>query len=534
MMTAHLTRERGLFFLVVLALLISVMPVIAQDDDDDESDIATYTWRSGALTFEHPAAWVVVDETAQYGAVTIATSEDIVNAQVLGPDDLLMQITAPISTIQAAQTRYGLPINEPADALSILAVPTDDEPVTFDLDGRDAARLDVDLGDIRITLVLVETEGRIQYLFAATGAESIAPFEEAVLDIAASLREAEIPEGGGIVQTFDTAPQELDVERVVDESLVWRQVGAFDDPTQTPFRILTPALFGRLEVGADDQIYVATGGDSILVFDPDGTLNRIISNGNVVVGDIALDPDGSFWVADPIQNKVFHLDAEGNVIGGFGQYGSGPDQFGITAPADMVIGPDELLYVLSTNTAEGNTYEEIQVWRKDGTFVRSTIVADSTASPERSLLSLGLDENLYITYSGGPLVTIRTLDDVTLIDLPGPEDALLPTALYARRPSVFFVAYNGTVGLFDGASDEPVQTYGVRTRNAASLPAPGEVLAPHGIGVMSDGDVIIADATTAGWQVMRFDSDPLLLSPELLPEATPESTAEPAPDGDGE
>lgn len=496
--------DRRLLHLLLLALLLLALPAAAQDDAPAQ-DLAETTWLSGRLRFSHPADWVVRDDTARYGAMSLATDEAALDAQTLPQGALLLQIAAPLSTVPAALDRYQVETLTPADALRVLNVSAGDPPTPFTLQGRPAARLTARTTDLDILFLTVQdaNEPIIYYLFAAAPSGGLADHEADVLALAASLEPAPLPSAEGQVTPYDDAPpRTFAPQDAAAEGVVWQQLAVFD-AVNAPFRTLSPFLFGPLAVTPDDEIVVATGGDALLLLDADGALRRVIRNEAVIFNDVALDPDGGYWVIDRLQNRVFGLDANGTVHTAFGRYGSGPDQFADNGPMDIAVGPDGRIYVLSSNRTGGDLYDEIQVWDREGNFIDVIPAGFIDPTPEPSLLSLASDGNLYLSRFGGALVTVFSTQGDVLAQLPVTADIFLPSALHVASAAEIYVAQDGQIARYAGAAT-PIARYGSPTNDADGLFAPGELFNPHGLGTLSNGDIVAADANGVFWQVVRF------------------------------
>ncbi len=120
---------------------------------------------------------------------------------------------------------------------------------------------------------------------------------------------------------------------------------------------------------ADDNLYVT---DSVLgrvfVFDRNDKFRRFLGEKG---GEgmfkrptgIAVDPvQRRLYLSDTLHHKIFILDLDGNVLGNFGERGSGPGQFNF--PTDLVLRGDELLVLDAMNF-------RVQVFGRDGAFRRA-------------------------------------------------------------------------------------------------------------------------------------------------------------------
>lgn len=134
-----------------------------------------------------------------------------------------------------------------------------------------------------------------------------------------------------------------------------------------------------VDIGPDGAIYVAdTQNGRVQILEtspaPGGCTMELRAVNGVLGGKgtadgkfqatngIAVDTDGTIWVADRLQGRVTHLSNSGAFLGKFGTgVGTAPTQF---ARARDVEVDANYVYVSDTDA------NKIKVWRKDGTFVR--------------------------------------------------------------------------------------------------------------------------------------------------------------------
>jgi predicted membrane-bound mannosyltransferase/DNA-binding beta-propeller fold protein YncE len=109
----------------------------------------------------------------------------------------------------------------------------------------------------------------------------------------------------------------------------------------------------RPVAGADPYVDAVSVGESILLANlPDTGLCGI-----------AAAADGSLYVADAAGHQVLHLSAEGEVLNGWGSYGTGPGEF--NAPGDVAVDDQGNVYVADTWN------HRIQKFSADGTHLLS-------------------------------------------------------------------------------------------------------------------------------------------------------------------
>ncbi|MFW5747992.1 MAG: hypothetical protein ACOCYT_00105 [Chloroflexota bacterium] len=487
---------------VALCLSAGLLPTRAQEAP---AQTETYTWRAGGVAFEHPANWVVRDDTFLYGSVSVATQPGVLDATPIPEGELFIQVAPVVSTSEAALARFGVDSLTPEGALAVINAPGG-QVQPFELDGRLAARLDAESSGQQITFITVEGPSQQIYsLYAAAASGSFAAYEAEVLALAASIRPAEPLSTPGRVESLDRAPRTFGGAGPV-AGVTWQYTAAFD-AADAAFTPTLPERFGRLHVGTDDTLYVATGGSALLVFDVDGVLLRAIHNPDVHFDDVYAAEDGTLWVIDRSQAKVIHLSAEGDILTAFGQVGSGADQFTPGGPSDLVIGADGLLYILTTTFARQRTYDDVQVRTPEGDLERVfTAQVRSGGQDPNAQLRLLPDGNLLVTAGGGgTLARIYDLETTEQVAaLPLPEVEFVQRALAVGPEGIIYTAGGGAV-IQLGPDGGVLAVIGGQTQSAESALPPGALFDPTGIGVLSDGSIVVADANQAFWQVVRFD-----------------------------
>lgn len=125
-----------------------------------------------------------------------------------------------------------------------------------------------------------------------------------------------------------------------------------------------------IAVSPSGQVFVVeNAGARIQVFESDGTFVRTWgSNGSgdgqfSVPKGIALAPDGRVWVSDSGNNRIQIFEADGTFVRKFGIGGPSAGQFNL--PRGIAITPEGMVYVADT----GNN--RIQVFDLDGAYIRS-------------------------------------------------------------------------------------------------------------------------------------------------------------------
>ncbi|PJF22588.1 MAG: hypothetical protein CUN56_05245 [Phototrophicales bacterium] len=460
----------------------------------DSQTTATYTWINTNIMFDYPANWVVRDDTQRYEAISLATSQAMLDANEIPPQEAIFQVNVPISASPAALAAYDLNLGDDGmtvvDAFSLLGVRASVQ--VFSLDGRDVARVEHIEGEQMAVFLLIEGQDIFYFVYGAFQTADQAQFEPLLFDLLTSIRPAESTiQGGGRVI-------EQNIPAQTPTGVIWQQQQPFD---RNLFEAL-PTNFGRLAIAADDTLYIATGTNAILELAPTGELTRIIQNDLIHIADLALDSDGSFWVIDPWQQKVYHLSPDGDVLSSFGTFGTAPDQFGRISPLDIVLAPNDQIYLFVTQVFGSRTYDEIQIWSKDGQFIDNILIQARTEGFQDSSLLMLQDETLYVYAFSDMLVQQYNLDGELLQTLLQPPPPRAPTSMAVDSSGRVFFATSGIIRVYENG--ERVLTFGDPGINTSGEIPAGMLIAPRGMGFLSNGDLVVVDANQSHWQVIRL------------------------------
>ncbi len=147
------------------------------------------------------------------------------------------------------------------------------------------------------------------------------------------------------------------------ESKPIRPVFVFGEPGE----ILGQFNYPRA-IAADQRrgvVYIIDRSGRVQRFGADGTPQKqwyMPEYDNGYPTGVTVAPDGRVFVADTHEYRVSIFDPEGNLLGAFGEYGSGPGQF--TFLCDIAFGRDGRIYV-----AEFGGNDRIQVFDANGGFL---------------------------------------------------------------------------------------------------------------------------------------------------------------------
>lgn len=193
---------------------------------------------------------------------------------------------------------------------------------------------------------------------------------------------------------------------------------------------------------------------------------------------VSVSPEGEIWVADTHEHRITVMDDRGQVLRIFGGFGQEPGQF--VFPTDIAFGEDGLVYV-----SEYGGNDRIQVFRRDGTFVRAFghhgVPGDGSPEPKfdrpQSLLMLGSGRLLVADACNHRLVELTT--DGTFVRSIGamgqePGELLYPYGLERLDDATVLVTEFGGCRLqaFDLASGASSGRWGKGGREAGMLNGP--------------------------------------------------------------
>lgn len=135
-----------------------------------------------------------------------------------------------------------------------------------------------------------------------------------------------------------------------------------------------------LTSGDDRTIYLAESSRGVWHFAANGDLIGTIGEEELLDAyDVAFHPDGDLFVADYGRNAIAQFDEDGTLVRRWGETGDAPEQFGLSSPQRLAIGPDGSIYALDSRVGEDGSSVTSSVVRfnsADGSFV------DRVALPE--------------------------------------------------------------------------------------------------------------------------------------------------------
>ena len=218
---------------------------------------------------------------------------------------------------------------------------------------------------------------------------------------------------------------------------------------------------------------------------------------NQGASDIVVGPDGLIHVADTWNHRVMILDSDGQLVRELGRSGDITDTNNSVEPT---VSPGLFYGPRSVAVTEGEIFvtdtgnERVQVFASDGTFLRS--FGGYGTEPGKLIepvgIAIGPDNNVYVADTGNSRISVFGQDGapVTQIAVPAWEGQVSQQnylrfgpdgVLYLTSPGAGSVqAYNGT---------DFVTIQGGE--------AGGNVTAPTGLAVGSDGLLFVTESTTS-------------------------------------
>jgi tripartite motif-containing protein 71 len=199
---------------------------------------------------------------------------------------------------------------------------------------------------------------------------------------------------------------------------------------------------------------------------------------------VAVSPSGEVYVADRWSYLVQHFSSSGAFLGEFGEYGSGPGQFG--AIGGLALDSSGNVYALDTD------HNRVEKFAADGTFIRQF---------GSSVLNIGWkggiavsDDTVYVSNSDQEEIARFTLDGTALTPIGGSAGFAHPLGL-AVSGSHLFVA--------DDQNDRVVE---LNTSDGSYVAASsGSLKNAYDVGVDGAGNVWVAN--NGGNNVVKFSSD---------------------------
>lgn len=201
---------------------------------------------------------------------------------------------------------------------------------------------------------------------------------------------------------------------------------------------------------------------------------------------VAVAPAGDVYVADRWSYLVQHFSPGGTFLGQFGEYGSGPGQFG--AIGGLALDSTGNLYVLDTDN------DRVEKFDSGGTFIRQFGSSVLNIGWKGGIAVAGT--RVYVSNSDQEQIARFTLDGVALSPI---TDANVPNGGFAHPLGL--AVSGGHLFVADDQHDRVVELDASTGTYEAQA---GGVTNAYDVGVDGDGNVWVAD--NGGNRVMKLDS----------------------------
>lgn len=487
--------------IALAALLALPAPAFAQEDLSQ-----TYSTADGGLTFRHPAGWAVVE---QFGTITLASSQaalDALNrAAALEPGQMTAVIVPPAGLAEQLAL-MGLSAASGPEAL------LSDYVTLLGASASFAPAQAVAAGD----KVAIKTSGiwlgMAQALYAVPLGEGGLALIAAAASDEATLAAAE-PPLLAIIGSFSARPLAAPVETA---SVVWQQ--------QQPLpgeQVVEGGVNGFLDVvaGPDDTLYVLDAVAGVHIYTPDSAYQGLLGGVGApfYFADISAGPDGTLWGVD-----------YGGTVMQVGPDGAPRTTFSVTDGAGIAVsfnvqiaaGPDGNVYLLTTvpGATEIEQVGQVVVFDPAGQMLRRFEIGRADYAYDATI-AFGPDGALYAVESSGE-GGVRVFDTqggllregigaAVLFVGPGSLAVAPDGSIYVGAPATGAIYHFAPDGALLGRFGQSQFDLFAPEAAAQSYPPfePGVFFEIAGLAVLSDGDVVAADANPSFAQLVRVSFD---------------------------
>jgi sugar lactone lactonase YvrE len=249
---------------------------------------------------------------------------------------------------------------------------------------------------------------------------------------------------------------------------------------------------------------------------------------NQGASDMVVGPDDLLYIADTWNHRIMVLDADGELVRELGKTGEVTDT---GDSPDPTLQPGLFYGPRSVAVANGEIYvsdtgnERVQVFATDGTFLRA--FGGYGTEPGKLLepvgIAIGPDGNVYVADTGNSRISVFAADGTPLSQIPVPNWAnqfSQQDYLKFGPDGVLYISSpgSGTIQAWNGAEFVTIQ----------GGEAGGELTAPVGMAIGADGTMLVTE--TQASKVRQFPivlPEGFLLPPGATPQATPQGTSVP-------
>lgn len=487
---------RGRWSIGWLVITIAVLGMWTPQQVNAQDPLTqNYTTSDGRLTVSYPEAWGVTE----LGGVLLSNDADLLETfdfETLPDDTFWLFLVA--GRIDELLTENGVFTFE-----DLLEYAQDQAESDFaDYVGPKVE----EFGGHRAYRTIGHSNGQeVVYMYIDLG-------EDNILLVAIFANEGVIQNYGKTIEAVVLSAQyHAPAEPVVSGSVIWQQMERFDYEDFAPI--------GSVVVGPDDTIYVAGYYSGINVYDAEGDLQEVIGDTQLTnrwsgyAEDFAVASDGTLWVVDANQH-VTHMEPNGEILHTWGELGQDSGEFGEYSPAQVEVMADGRVVILdSQESEEYYTMARIQIWDEDGTLLNEFVPQPS--GPDSAItgyadIEMGPDGTLYI--AGDYEIWRMDLDTGTISQVR--LDPIMSTYAYLDSFAVSSTGHlvvassEGGFYWFD-AQGNYISQYGQeQVLSDYDSDAPrfmdGEFYSPRGVGVLSNGHVVVSDYNYTWWQVVVF------------------------------
>ncbi len=268
-------------------------------------------------------------------------------------------------------------------------------------------------------------------------------------------------------------------EATTAAEVLW-QVGSTSDALAD----LSFTTFGGIDA-TDTAVYVADAYNGVYVFDLEGNYQGQLAQGEIgYVVDVKVGPTGNVYLAEAGFRQVVMFNADGDLLGAFGGFGTGDGEFSGDSPAALAVGLDGSVYALDI----GDAGTRIQRFTAEGEFIASFLIEEDMGVIKG--MDVGPDGTLFLVGYAGYILEL-TPDDGRVIQHLGLEalGEAFPQMLSVDDAGNFYVTTQIPAGAVKlDSQGHLLETIGVEGVNdgVTGWPA-GEFLFPVGIAITGDG-----------------------------------------------
>ncbi|MEI7645798.1 MAG: NHL repeat-containing protein [Chloroflexales bacterium] len=260
----------------------------------------------------------------------------------------------------------------------------------------------------------------------------------------------------------------------------------------------------------DGSLYLAESSRGVWVFAPDGALISTFGADDLLDAyDIVRASSGDLFVADYGRNAVAHFRPDGTFVARWGSAGTGPEQFGLSSPQRIALGPDGDIYALDSRPgADGRVATSVMIFSPEGTLARRVALPADLAPADLAVDGAG---SIYLAESFGGSVVKLAPDgsEVARFGDPAVAKSLAAGAIDLDPQGGIYLATYAS-GVIKLAPDGSEVARGGGTAAPGNAPGAAEFSLPNGIAAGPGGVVWVSDnsgeysAVTA----LRLSADP--------------------------